>query len=429
MKKIFLFFLSLAFCVSSCTDKENWKEDEVIDSKKGAIELSLSSSGEFTKPTSKVADTKSVVDVKTFRVRILQGETILHNFANYSDVPSIIELEPGDYTMDAGSKEDQEAAFDQPIYFGSQNIKLQAGKVSTVNIECKLANIKLTINCSEAFLKELNNDFTFLVTNGKGILTYNKDIISQNKSGYFKSGPITIDLKATRVLDNSEVTFHYKIDNAVAQDHHILNFNAQQTGEVQLPNNGITVDYTVNNREENIIIPGEDEKPTDPEPPVNPDPPVTPPADEYLPVVTGDGVEAPLRLSDAQAAEASVNVNISTQNGKTIQSLIVHIDSPYLTDEFLSGLQGMSTRFDLANFTADADSQALKAMLTELGLINDANPVKGLQQYSFSIGMFMALIESLPDGSDQTHKFNVTVTDSDNKTTTATLTIIRFTGI
>ena len=82
----------------------------------------------------------------------------------------------------------------------------------------------------------------------------------------------------------------------------------------------------------------------------------------------------------------------------------------------------------MANFTNDPSSQALKAMLTELGLITDENPVKGLQEYSFSIGMFMGLIESLPDGSDQTHRLNVTVVDSDNKSTTATLTIIRYAG-
>ena len=64
----------------------------------------------------------------------------------------------------------------------------------------------------------------------------------------------------------------------------------------------------------------------------------------------------------------------------------------------------------------------------ELGLISLDNPVRGLKEYSFSIGSFMPLIEAPEDGSQQTHKFKVTVTDSDNKSTTETLTIIRYIG-
>ena len=279
MKKLLVYSLCLVLGLQSCSDKEDWNKGEIIASDKAVVELKLSSSGEFTKPISK-SNTKAEVDVNTFRVKILKGESAVKEFENYKDMPNVIELEPGDYTMTAGSKDNNEAAFDQPIYQGSQEIRLQAGKVTAVNLECKLANIKFTIMCSDAFHRELKDDFTFVVTNGKGVLTYDKAVILAGKAGYFKSGPLTVDLKAYRVLDNSEVVFHYKIENAVAQDHHILKFDVQETGQIELPNGGITIDYTVNNREENIIIPGEDEIPV-----ANINPPFSPPYPPFSPPV------------------------------------------------------------------------------------------------------------------------------------------------
>ena len=364
MKKLLVFSLCLILGLQSCSDKEDWNKNGIVSSDKAALELKLTSSGNFTSPTSKSSNTKATVDVNDFIVKILKGDAVVKEYDSYGSMPSVIELEPGDYTMEAGSKDDKEAAFDQPIYKGSQDLRLSAGKVTAVNIECKLSNIKFTIICSEGFYRELKDDFAFVVSNDNGILTFDKNAILEGKAGYFKSGPITVNLKAYRVLANSEVLFYYKIENAVAQDHHILTFDVKETGQIELPNGGIVVDYNVNNREVDIVIPGEDEEPIDPvDPPVDPvDPPVDPvdpPADDYLPTVVGNGIGTPISLSNAQADNSPVvEVTINTLNNKTIQKLIVEIDSPYLTEEFLAGV-GMPSKFDLANFTEDAAGETL----------------------------------------------------------------------
>ncbi|MEG0518645.1 MAG: DUF4493 domain-containing protein [Bacteroidales bacterium] len=424
------------FVFQGCSGKENWdKEGSGADSGKGTVQLKLSSAGDFTTPATKGKS----VDVNNFKIRILKGTEIYKTYAKYSDVPSVIEIDPGTYTMEAGSTETGDGVFSQPIYFGKSDFTIEAGKVASVNVVCALVNMKVTIRCSERFLNEFNDNFQFVVksstdgfTTTKAFLTYTKREIMEGISGYFNPASLRIDFEGTRKLDHTEITDTREISGGAAKDHHVLNYDAQETGGVEISKGGISVDYTVNNKTEEIIIPGEDQTPVDPtDPPVNPtDPPVDPtdpPVNEYLPTITGDGIGTPLRLSDTQAASATVQISVAALNGKTIQSLMVEIDSPYLTKEFLAGVN-IPTKFDLANFATDQAGQTLKGMLAELGLISVDDPVKGKTAYSFSIGTFMILIESLPNGQDQTHKFIVTVVDSDGKSKTDTLSVIRYKG-
>lgn len=442
MRKLLFILTAIAltvviFAFQGCSGKENWnKEGTGASTGKGTVQLKLSSAGDFTTPGTKAES----VDVNNFKIRILKGTEVYKTYAKYSEVPSVIEIDPGTYTMEAGSTETGDGVFSQPIYLGKSDFTVEAGKVSSVNVVCSLANMKVTIRCSERFLNEFNDNFQFVVksstdgfaTDPKVFLTYTKREITAGISGYFNPASLRIEFEGTRKLDNTEITDTREISGGAAKDHHVLNYDAQETGGVEISKGGITVDYTVNNKTEEIIIPGEDETPVDPvDPPVDPvDPPVDPtdpPANEYLPTITGNGIGTPLRLSDAQAISAAVQVSVAALNGKTIQSLMVEIDSPYLTKEFLAGVN-MPTKFDLANFTNDEAGQTLKGMLAELGLISVDDPVKGKTSYSFSIGTFMILIESLENGQDQTHKFIVTVVDSDGKSKTDTLTIVRYKG-
>lgn len=426
MKKLLVILTVIMLVFQACSGKEDWDKDNENHGNKnqGSVALNLSQAGDFTTPGVK---TTNVVDVKDFRVRIWQGETLYKSYAKYSDVPSTIEIDPGSYTIDAGTTDDKEAAFNQPIYMGQNDFSVQAGKVSSVNLVCTLTNMKITIKCSDKFFREINDDFEFVVrNNNNAFLVFTKKEIDNGTSGYFKVSAVTITLKGTKRLDNSEISHTVELGEGAAKDHHILNFDVQETGGVEIGKDGITVDYTVNNKDVEITIPGEDENPVNP--PVDPvEPPVDPPADEYIPVITGNGIGTPLRLSDAQASEAAVQATVSTKNGKTIQSLIVEINSPYLTEEFLGGV-GFPTRFDLANFTNDEAGQTLKGLIAELGLIDPDVPVKGLESYSFSIGAFMALIASNENGQDETHEFIITVLDSDGKSKTDTLTVIRYKG-
>lgn len=429
MKKLFLIAALAGFVLSGCS-KEGYNTNGLKEGH-GAVSIGLKSSGEFT-------ETKAEnVDVSDFYVKILKGETVVKSYNRYADVPNAVEVTPGTYTIEAGTHENDPAAFDQPIFYGSGEFTVTAGTVVPVNITCTLQNMKVTIKYTEAFGRELADNFEIAVTNGTGNLVFTKTIIDNGRSGYFSVAPLSIKLNGTRKSTGEEILHSIEIPDGKAQDHFVFTFDAQETGDIQFgegENDGITIDWTVNNREVEIVVPGEDEEPVPDEGEGNEgegegeegegNEGGNEPVEEYLPTITGDGIGTPVELTDAESATAVVDVLIKTLNNKTIKDVVVKIDSPTLTEEFMSDMDLGASEFSIVNFPDDEAGKKRKDCLLDLGLISEEKPIYGESEYTFSIGGFMPMLIAIATEGDE-HKFIITVTDSGDKTATATCVIIK----
>lgn len=411
MKKLVFLAVSAVLVLSGCV-----KEGGISGMREhGSVSIGLASEGEFTEVKS-----AGEVNVADFYLRILQGSSVVKSFSRYSDVPNAIELSPGSYKVEAGTAADADAEWDQPIYYGSQEFSVSAGEALSLDLTCTLSNMKVTVTCSEAFSREISEDFEIAITNGKGTLIYDKAKVDAGAGGYFSVGTLTIDLTATRKSTGEEILEHRVIEGGAAKDHFILNFDAQETGSISLGESGISIDYTLNNREEEIIVPGEDETPVE-----EPDP--EEPENEYLPTIGGNGIEdSPITLSKAAAApegfSMTVDINIATLNSKIIDNILVTISGP---EEFVAAVNAMHLggEFSIVDFS-DAAGEERRGMLMSLGLIQDpsTSPIKGTSEYTFSIGNFMrplALITAAGDNVD----FKIKVIDSEGKEASATCTI------
>ena len=391
MRKLVFLAISAALVLSGCVKEGNINGIGEY----GSVSIGLSSEGEF-------AEVKSggEPDVADFYLKILQGASVVKSYSKYSDVPNAIELSPGSYKVEAGTSADADAEWDQPIYYGSQEFSVSAGEA-------------LSVTCSEAFNNEISEDFEIAITNGKGTLIFDKTKIDAGTSGYFSVGTLTIDLTATRKSTGEEILEHRVIEGGAAKDHFILNFDAQETGSISLGDSGITIDYSLNDREEEIIVPGEDETPVE-----EPDP--GEPEDEYLPTITGDGIETPITLSLSGSKPEKVDIDIETLNSKTIENILVSISGP---DKFVEAvnMMGLGGEFSIVDFS-DADGEKRKATLLELGLISEEVQIKGASVYTFSIGSFMAPLALITSAGDKVD-FNIKVIDSEQKEASATCTI------
>lgn len=401
MRKLVFLAISAVMILSGCSKEGNFNN---IGGEYGTVSIKLASDGRF------VTKSGENVDVNAFYVKIKQGETTVKSYDRYSDMPNTIDIAPGSYTIEAGSAAAADAAWDQPVYYGTQQFDVKAGDVLSLSVTCSLSNMKVTVTCTDNFFNEMEDDFEIAITNGKGTLIYNKAKIEAGESGYFSVGTLTIDLTAKRKGTGDKIIDHRSISDGAAKDHFILNFDAVLTGEIGLGANGITLDYTLNNREEHIIVPGEDETPVDPDP-----------EDEYLPTITGDGIGTPITISQSGSKPEKVDINIATLNGKTISDILVSIAH---TDVTFSGMiltMGLDGEFSIVNFDDENGAVRKTTLVEELKLIEDPeiSPIKGKANYTFGIGGFMEALAIFPGTAD----FKIKVIDSDNKEASATCTI------
>ena len=401
MKRFIFLALSAVMILSGCSKEGNFNN---IGGEYGTVSIKLASDGRF------VTKSGENVDVNAFYVKIKQGETTVKSYDRYSDMPNTIDIAPGSYTIEAGSAAAADAAWDQPVYYGTQQFDVKAGDVLSLSVTCSLSNMKVTVTCTDNFFNEMEDDFEIAITNGKGTLIYNKAKIEAGESGYFSVGTLTIDLTAKRKGTGDKIIDHRSISDGAAKDHFILNFDAVLTGEIGLGANGITLDYTLNNREEHIIVPGEDETPVDPDP-----------EDEYLPTITGDGIGTPITISQSGSKPEKVDINIATLNGKTISDILVSIAH---TDVTFSGMiltMGLDGEFSIVNFDDENGAVRKTTLVEELKLIEDPeiSPIKGQTSYTFGIGGFMEALSAFTG----TASFEIKVIDSDNKEASATCTI------
>lgn len=420
--------MATLLCSCQKVSVENSLPEE--EQKASGVSLSLIQEGEFTKA-------QDVVDVKDFYVKIFKGEELYKSYAKYSQVPTTIEIAPGTYRMEAGTQGQAKAAFSQPIFLGTTDVTVLPGSIIPVNLVCVLTNVKVTMNYTAEFREAVNDNFEVAVSNGVDAnLVFRKSHIDNGISGYFTVTPeLTITLQAYRRDNGKEITHTIKVDDVKARDHIVVTLDVEEidnTGNLEIGEGGITVDYQVNPKEEVIVVPGEGgsegsggESGGDNEGSEGGEGEGGGDASSSAPVITGNGLDSPLYLTAEQAAaNPVVDIIFRTLDGKTIKDVWVKIDSPTLTEDFLCDMDLGAAEFSIVNFSNDDAGQTRKAFLEDLGLIDPSKPIAGQTEAKFSIGGLMSMLITIATPGEP-HKFVITVTDSGNVSSTATCTIVK----
>lgn len=275
MKKILTATIVLAVAVlSGCNRNERYGKTEGT----AELSLSISSEGEFTPLPATKAETSEddvKVDVNDFRLVIKSSEgSEVESWSRFADVPAVIGLDPGSYTIEASSPGQKAVDWTQPKYFGSQSVTVTPGEVENVAIVCKLSNMKVTVRTTEKFDSEIE-DFTVTVSakDYAGIMAFTKAIVTEGRSAYFDPTALTVDINAIRKakegveIENMNIIQTMEIPAGAAQDHHIITLDASETGYTDLSGeDAITVVYTLNNKEVPILVDGLEENPVEDEP-------------------------------------------------------------------------------------------------------------------------------------------------------------------
>lgn len=336
----------------------------------------------------------------------------------YAEMPEVVTLPVGLYTIRASHGDNPSADWESPYYAGSGSVRITTDDITDLPepIVCSLANIHVNIIFDESLTSVMSDDSKVTVKVGEsGTLDFTA--ADALRSGYFAyvEGSSTLTATFSGTVQGYRSVETKALDNVQPGHHYTITFRLHKFEEIEEPgyiDGSLKVDASVSDKDINADVdPGEDTVVDDLRPVEgggdDPTPPVgNPPVITAQTPVTLDGVNVVELNEDGESAYPVV-LNITSETG--IKTFDVVIDSGTLTPEALNGV-GLAKNLDLVNPGEFAEG------LSSIGLpVN----VGGMKEVEFNITDFMPLLNILGPG---THKFILTVTD-EGGSSTATLTL------
>lgn len=429
MKNIFLICLTLMavlFTFSAChSEKMETGTTDVT----GQLSLASMKMEVDLKVDTVYPQSRAGVDVSNFLLTIKnsQGEQVEQY--TYSEMPEIISLPVGTYTVVASSAEAATNGFDVPFYTGStEQFTIKENELTEVSaLTCRLANVMISVEYDEELRKLMGEDVVTTVKIGDNSLDIPS---SETRKAYLiapaSAGSMDITLKGT--IDGESVTEVKRVENVQAGQYNIIKYvlspvddgNNSVGGNLNI---AINIDSSMTSSDETVGVnpgeePGIDDFPTDGgEEPGDGD------GDS-----DGDGeggITSDINITGKKLGDSSFDIDqTQTIIGKT--TLIVGIEAPAgiqnlkvaisSTDEDFRTIGEGLGEFDLAH--SDSMNEDAQAMLPILGLpIDDA--VLNQTNLDFNISKFTSMLA----GFKGTHTFKITVTDNQGKTESKSLVI------
>lgn len=426
MKKIFIAILAAAAAFAGCnkTEIENGGALGTLRfSLNPSVDESYNEKGEgmlggvsAQKASTRAVDNEAILNSMLVTISNNAGAGEPRQWT-YSEMPPVLELTEGSYTITAVSSGDNRiAAWDQPIYGGTKEFSIVAGSTSTVELVCSITNVKVSINCTENFRSEFGK-YTITVRSAEataedGFLTWSDTDTENWRDGYFSAADLTVTVQGYRWSDatqqNDPVQAVLNITDVQPKDHITVNIDAKATGEAGLGDASgdgasfITIDDGTNERHENIDIPGLGEIPVpgdgdepDPEPdPELPDAPTLVWVDnpDFEPVLIEKGMSVDL-VVNAPGAIAGFAIDI---NSPTLNPII-------------------GTTLDLL----DPETAATYAPMLPTG-----DQLLGKTTVDFPLSDLVPLIATVGAEPGSEHIFTLTVTDEYDQALEQSLTFV-----
>lgn len=357
----------------------------------------------------------------------------------YAQMPEIITLPVGDYTVSVESHELQKAEWDKPYYAGSKDFKIVDGQITEIGaVTCTFQSLKVTVSYSDELKAAMAQDCkVVVVANDEGRLTFEP---AETRVGCFAvvEGSNTLVASFSGTVGGSPAQVLKTFNNVAPGQHYKLTFAIKgvtpgvpdEYGQIAIAD-GITVDLSVVDEnidsnlddEEDVIAnptrPGADdpEKPGQPDQPITPDDPVIPddPSD-YTLTITSETFDLDVPNTPG---EGSYVVMINSSLG------LAHLYVDITTDSeaFRSSAGEMvPLNFDLAypeKTTGEYNGLTATQALSNLQFPMQ-NDVIGANEVTFDITGFVPLLGAFPG----THNFKLTVVDAAGHQSVKTLTFV-----
>ncbi|WP_286031811.1 DUF4493 domain-containing protein [Phocaeicola coprophilus] len=422
MKNIFLICFTLMVVLFTFSACHSEKMETGATDVTGQLSLASMKMEVDLKVDTVYPQSRAGVDVSNFLLTIKnsQGEQVEQY--TYSEMPEIISLPVGTYTVVASSAETATNGFDVPFYTGStEQFTIKENELTEVSaLTCRLANVMISVEYDEELRKLMGEDVVTTVKIGDNSLDIPS---SETRKAYLiapaSAGSMDITLKGT--IDGESVTEVKRVENVQAGQYNIIKYvlspvddgNNSMGGNLNI---AINIDSSMTSSDETVGVnpgeePGIDDFPTDGgEEPGDGDGDGGDESgsDQNMPTIEGTSFnKVPFdidndRLTISGAAE--LQVTIGAPNG--IANLFVEIISETLDVSEV----GLPKSFDLAY--PGENSDALSGLGFPVG-----DEVIGQTEVPFDISNFTILLPTFKGN----HDFKIRVVDSKGLEETKTL--------
>ena len=386
IKNILLYGVTMLLLVS-CAN-----EDQQAASGYGAINVQISADYQVVPVTRSIpspAETPEPPDVNEFALKLVSTSgSFTRSWDSLADFDPAEKIPVGSYTMSAYHGDLEDEGFDKPYYLGEADVTVRDRENTPVEIHCTLANVKVTVEYSEAF-KNYFADYATTVhaTNGD----YVKFVKDETRAAYVKPGKITIQTYLKK-QNGIESTFEpAAIEDAKPRQHYRIKLDIADNaaGEAQL---NISFDETTETQPITIDISDEV---------------MEAPAPSFLPTgfVSGTTLEV---KENSYPAEKAVNLSLTAKAG--IASCTLTTTSACLQSK------GWPREIDLVGMSTENST-----LLNRLGL-----KTKGFGEMGSKMGFidFSEVFAHLSptDGNDQ-HTFTLSAKDIYGKVSETPVTL------
>jgi len=431
MKNIFLICFTLMVVLFTFSACHSEKMETGATDVTGQLSLASMKMEVDLKVDTVYPQSRAGVDVSNFLLTIKnsQGEQVEQY--TYSEMPEIISLPVGTYTVVASSAEAATNGFDVPFYTGStEQFTIKENELTEVSaLTCRLANVMISVEYDEELRKLMGED---VVTNVK-IGDNSLDIpSSETRKAYLiapaSAGSMDITLKGT--IDGESVTEVKRVDNVQAGQYNIIKYVLNSVDDGTNSNVGgnlniaINIDSSMTSSDETVGVnpgeePGIDDFPTDGgEEPGDGDGDGGDESgsEQNMPTIVGTDFNGkPFDISKdvlTVTKGQSVPLSVTLLAPNKMAHVYVTIDSETLTEDVLVGVN-LAKNFDLA------EPGDLEAGLKGLGFPTGTDVI-GKEEIPFDITQFTSLLGIYGAAN---HNFIIRVVDQQGLEVTETLKI------
>ena len=232
------------------------KEDTGIADAEGVLKLSVGVSDKVEVVSRSLASEEQEVLKQNCKIRIYDGETLIQKYQGVENVPSEIALVNGNYSVRVTAGDSVAASFEQRFFEGKKDFTITKGQVSTVEVDCGIANTVVAITWDESLKEAFEGDCQVTVTSATGELVYSS--ANADAKGYFSlpedNPKLTCKFSAKKLGGES---YEKSTELSDLKSATLYNLNYSYTAVGQDPTGGaalqIKVDETPLAEEEHVI--------------------------------------------------------------------------------------------------------------------------------------------------------------------------------